>query len=158
MVDDAQWVTRFVLPWLYRGFRGRSSGDGVSAKRPDLRPVAAMFHLVDPQMWAASGAALRPQSLSAEGFVHLSFAHQVEGSANRHCADDASLVALEVDPLLPPSRVVVEDSYGSGTSFPHLYGPLPRAAVTAVHPMTRTAAGNWLFSAGGVTAPPSPDR
>lgn len=145
VVDDTGWLVRFLLPWLYRGLRGRSSGDGVSAKRPQLLPVAALFHLVDPQAWASCGDTLRPPSLSTEGFVHLSFADQVEGSANRHCSQASSLVALEVDPVLVGSQVRVEDSYDSGTSFPHVYGPLPRAAVTAVHPMSRAADGSWQF-------------
>jgi lysophospholipase L1-like esterase len=34
--DDLQWAREHFLPWVQRRLRGRSSGDGVSAKRPDL--------------------------------------------------------------------------------------------------------------------------
>ncbi len=37
---EALWVARFVVPKVIRSLRGRSSGDGRSAKRPQLGPVA----------------------------------------------------------------------------------------------------------------------
>jgi lysophospholipase L1-like esterase len=36
---DAAWAAAFLGPWVWRRVRGRSSGDGRSAKRPDLGPV-----------------------------------------------------------------------------------------------------------------------
>jgi lysophospholipase L1-like esterase len=36
---DAVWFGRHVTPWLVRRARGRSSGDGLTAKRPELEPV-----------------------------------------------------------------------------------------------------------------------
>jgi len=36
---ELRWVAGFVGPWLYRRVRGRSSGDGRTAKRPLLTPV-----------------------------------------------------------------------------------------------------------------------
>jgi lysophospholipase L1-like esterase len=38
--QDAVWAGRYLAPWLWRGVRGRSSGDGRDAKRPLLSPVA----------------------------------------------------------------------------------------------------------------------
>ncbi|MFJ3927755.1 SGNH/GDSL hydrolase family protein [Streptomyces sp. NPDC090022] len=38
-VDEARWVASFLGPWLGRRLRGRSSGDGRTAKRPQLLPV-----------------------------------------------------------------------------------------------------------------------
>lgn len=37
---DAAWVARHMTPWLVRRLRGVSSGDGRSAKRPELLPVS----------------------------------------------------------------------------------------------------------------------
>jgi uncharacterized protein (DUF952 family) len=111
--------------------------------------VPVIFHLLDPAEWSrtqiSEDGELRPPSLDAEGFVHFSFADQVAGSANRHLPDAPALVALEVDAELCGDRLVVEDSYGSGTAFPHLYGPLPVIAVVAVHPLSRGADGAWVF-------------
>jgi lysophospholipase L1-like esterase len=36
--QDAQWVRAYAAPWARRRLRGASSGDGLSAKRPDLLP------------------------------------------------------------------------------------------------------------------------
>ena len=37
-VENAYWIFIFVLPWIWRRLRGRSSGDGRSPKYPALRP------------------------------------------------------------------------------------------------------------------------
>ena len=42
---------------------------------------------------------------------------------------------LRIDPALVPAEIRVEDG------FPHVYGPLPVAAVTAAEPLTRDATG-----------------
>jgi hypothetical protein len=36
---DLDWTRTFVGPWMYRRFTGRSSGDGVQPKRPELLPI-----------------------------------------------------------------------------------------------------------------------
>ncbi|MGN9782581.1 SGNH/GDSL hydrolase family protein [Nonomuraea sp. ZG12] len=36
---EFRWIAGFAGPWIYRRIRGRSSGDGRTAKRPDLGPV-----------------------------------------------------------------------------------------------------------------------
>ncbi|HQR78911.1 MAG TPA: SGNH/GDSL hydrolase family protein [Actinomycetota bacterium] len=35
------WAGRYLAPWLGRGLTGRNSGDGVTAKRPQLLPVSS---------------------------------------------------------------------------------------------------------------------
>jgi hypothetical protein len=35
------WARRHMAPWVHRRITGRSSGDGVQPKRPDLAPVEA---------------------------------------------------------------------------------------------------------------------
>ncbi|NJC64442.1 SGNH/GDSL hydrolase family protein [Planosporangium flavigriseum] len=36
---DARWAARYLAPWIKRRLQGRSSGDLVTAKRPDLSPI-----------------------------------------------------------------------------------------------------------------------
>ena len=36
---NAQWVREFGAPWVQRRLTGRSSGDSIDPKRPDLSPV-----------------------------------------------------------------------------------------------------------------------
>ncbi len=39
MAAEIRWGTRYLIPWVWRHARGRSSGDGQAAKRPALEPV-----------------------------------------------------------------------------------------------------------------------
>jgi uncharacterized protein (DUF952 family) len=154
---DVRWLGRDVAPWLWRRARGRSSGDGIVAKRPRLLPVASLFHLIAPAEWPASGW-YRPDSLRAEGFVHLSFADQVQAVANARYRDVEGLVAVELDPVALGVEIRIEDSYGEGATFPHVYGPVPVGAVVTKHPLRRAADGSWAFSPDPATAAASPDR
>jgi lysophospholipase L1-like esterase len=38
--DDARWAKEYLTPWISRRLHGTSSGDGLSAKRPALEPIA----------------------------------------------------------------------------------------------------------------------
>lgn len=119
-----------------------------------------IFHLLDPQAWSAarSAGSHRPASLESEGFVHFSFAQQVAASADRHLGDAEELVAVEFEADDLAACLRIEDSYGSGTQFPHVYAALPTDLARAVHPMHRNAEGGWVFSPGGADAAASPDR
>ena len=39
LVEDASWIARFVAPWAWRRLRGRTTGDGIEPKQPQLAPV-----------------------------------------------------------------------------------------------------------------------
>ena len=69
-------------------------------------------------------------SLADVGFIHCSFADQVQATADLVYRGRADVVLLEIDPARVEAEVRVE-SLGGGT-FPHIYGPLPiRAVLTA---------------------------
>jgi len=38
-LDEVRWVAVYLAPWILRRLRGRSSGDGITPKRPTLCPV-----------------------------------------------------------------------------------------------------------------------
>ncbi|MFE9654307.1 DUF952 domain-containing protein [Micromonospora sp. NPDC006431] len=63
-----------------------------------------------------------------DGFVHLSSAEQLSGTAERYFAGQPDLLVLAVDPDLLGDALRWEPSRG-GALFPHAYGPLPLAAV-----------------------------
>ncbi|GAA3824269.1 SGNH/GDSL hydrolase family protein [Nocardioides panacisoli] len=46
-VEDADWLARYWLPWLYRHLRGLSTGDNRLAKRPELGPVFVPAAAID---------------------------------------------------------------------------------------------------------------
>jgi lysophospholipase L1-like esterase len=39
LLAELAWARTFAGPWVYRRLRGRSMGDGISAKRPTLAPI-----------------------------------------------------------------------------------------------------------------------
>ena len=96
-----------------------------------------LFHIARRRDWEAAlrvGAyriSTLDRTLEQEGFIHLSFARQVRGVADRFYADvDDQLVLLSIDPTKLTAPVVTEPV---GTEeFPHLYGELPVAAVRRV--------------------------
>ena len=110
-----------------------------------------IFHIVDRSVWARAQEAGEyvPAAFDADGFVHFSFPHQVARTANARYRDEPDLIVVEVESEEVPARLVVEDSYGSGEEFPHIYGPVPTSALVTIHELTRSADGDWLFSTGG---------
>lgn len=126
-----------------------------SAGRTVCAPGAmVIFHLTEPRLWQDALAigsytwSTRGASLDEVGFIHCSFPHQVEAVANRVYADwDEPLVLLELDPEQIPAEIRVENLEGGTEGFPHIYGPLPTAAVTAVHSLHRES-GGWKLPTG----------
>jgi uncharacterized protein (DUF952 family)/uncharacterized glyoxalase superfamily protein PhnB len=98
-----------------------------------------LFHIARRRDWESAqrvGAyriSTLDRTLEQEGFIHLSFARQVRGVADRFYAGVGDeLVLLSIDPAQLTARVVTESVPGSDDQFPHLYGELPVAAVRRV--------------------------
>jgi uncharacterized protein (DUF952 family)/heme-degrading monooxygenase HmoA len=109
---------------------------------------ATLVHIAMPDDWAAGQAAgeytmsTRGVTLEHERFIHCSFDHQVQSTANRFYADVDELVLLRIDPAALDAAVVVEPPFpGSVEHFPHIYGPIPLAAVVSATPWRRGADG-----------------
>lgn len=82
------------------------------------------------------------RTLQTEGFIHCSYADQVATVANTfYAAVDESLVLLTVDTDLLDAQVIAENTGGGIELFPHVYGPIPVAAVVAVTELSRDAGG-----------------
>ncbi len=91
-----------------------------------------IFHIVLPEVWAAFDTDLyRAASLESEGFIHCSFAEQLDAVIERYYsgADEIVVLEIETDDLM--SRVLNEPSTGNEI-YPHIYGPINRDAVVAV--------------------------
>jgi len=98
-----------------------------------------LVHLCSTDEWdhARSAGELCPGSLGEVGFVHLSAQHQVHLPANRLFAGRVDLVLLYLDPDRLGAPVRWEPGVAGDPAamlFPHLYGPLPAAAVVDVRP------------------------
>ena len=90
-----------------------------------------VYHIVVPEVWEAFDTQLyRAASLETEGFIHCSFAHQLDAVIKRYYSDAENIVVLEVETDRLMSRVLAEPSTGNEI-YPHIYGPINRDAIVA---------------------------
>lgn len=101
-----------------------------------------LFHLALRRDWEAAQRhgeyriSTLGRTLEDEGFLHASYRLQVEGVRSRFYAEVTEpLVLLEIDPDRLDVPVVEEVPDGADEAFPHIYGPLPVAAVVGVRPV-----------------------
>ncbi|HUV19376.1 MAG TPA: DUF952 domain-containing protein [Ilumatobacteraceae bacterium] len=111
-----------------------------------------IFHLALPDSWAAAFTtgeyrmSTRGITLEQEGFIHCSTRNQLEDTANRFYADLDQLVVLTIDQRLVPSPIVFEPPAPDlDVLFPHIYGPLPIAAVNLATQWTRQPDADWTL-------------
>ena len=105
-----------------------------------------VFHFTEEEQWqqaqqaGAYTGSTRGATLAEVGFVHCSFAEQVERVAHYlYDADFAGrLVVLEIDTDRLDAEVKVENLDGGVELFPHIYGAIPVGAVVAVRPLELT--------------------
>jgi uncharacterized protein (DUF952 family) len=98
-----------------------------------------IFKILSESQWQAmqaSGMFTGSPVDLADGYIHISTDAQVRETVAKHFAGQTDLVLLAIDPVRLPdiNRLRWEPSRG-GALFPHLYGPLPRAAVVADWPL-----------------------
>ena len=88
-----------------------------------------IYHIVLPELWAAfDGDLYEHASLVSEGFIHCSFAEQIDGVLQRYYSGAESVVLLEIDSEKLTSELVNEPSTNNEL-YPHIYGPINRDAV-----------------------------
>ncbi|HEY9306106.1 MAG TPA: DUF952 domain-containing protein [Mycobacterium sp.] len=117
---------------------------------------AVLVHLCPSDEWSFAKARgeLRPESLASVGFVHLSTPEQVHLPANRLFRDRDDLVLLHIDPGRLDAPIRWEPGLPTDPEsmlFPHLYGPLPVAAVIRVTSYLPGADGRYAPADVSVT-------
>ncbi len=113
---------------------------------PPRMPEAA-YKIVDAAEWRAAVAEGRYDGAPvdiADGYIHMSTEAQLADTARRHFAGRSDLLLLTVDLSQFGDDLVWEPSRGSDL-FPHLYAPLPVAAVMASRTFSVTADGEMAF-------------
>jgi uncharacterized protein (DUF952 family) len=80
------------------------------------------------------------RSLDEVGYIHCSFPHQVQPVADMAYKGRHDVVLLAIARSKLESEVRVEALAG-GEQYPHVYGPLPLAAVIDVRPVPLGADG-----------------
>jgi uncharacterized protein (DUF952 family) len=115
--------------------------------------MAQLFHVADCGDWMSAvrtGAyrgSTRGVTLDEQGFIHCSLRHQLLGVAEVLYADAQAddLVVLVIDSDLVQAPVRFEAPEPGTDEYPHIYGPLPTAAVTRVVPVSRDPAGRFIL-------------
>ena len=104
------------------------------------------YKIVDAAEWRAAVAEGRYEGAAvdlADGYIHMSTEAQLAETARRHFAGRSDLLLLTVDLSRFGDDLVWEPSRG-GALFPHLYAPLPVAAVTASRAFSVSADGEMI--------------
>jgi uncharacterized protein (DUF952 family) len=109
--------------------------------------MALIYKIVAAEEWRAAeaaGAFLGAAVDRADGYIHFSTAAQARETAAKWFAGrgDLALVAVDADALGAALRW--EKARG-GALFPHLYGPLPLAAVVWARPAPLGEDGRHRF-------------
>jgi uncharacterized protein (DUF952 family) len=114
--------------------------------------MSRVLHLAEQPAWSAAKSAgayersTRGLSLGEVGFVHTSTAAQLPGVAERFYADAGPLVVLAVDvPACELGGSPVRWDDVDGDLYPHVYGPIPVAAVVAELPASFGPDGNFVL-------------
>lgn len=89
-----------------------------------------IYHIVLPEVWEKfkDEKFYEAESLRSEGFIHCSFAEQVETVLRRYYKDAEKVLLLKIEPEKLTSKLVREPSTG-GEIYPHIYGVINKEAI-----------------------------
>jgi uncharacterized protein (DUF952 family) len=99
--------------------------------------ATAIYKICESALWreAKRSDAFRGAPVDLrDGFIHFSTSEQVRETAAKHFAGSADLMLVAVEVAALGDALKWEVSRG-GDLFPHLYGPLPLAAVLWAKPL-----------------------
>jgi uncharacterized protein (DUF952 family) len=109
-----------------------------------MTDTEVLYHAATTEDWEArSDDHYQPAQFADEGFVHASSAGQLLGTLHKHYPGRQDLILLTIDPARLSVEVIWEDLYGTGTDFPHLYGPVNLDAVLDATPLPCDADGRF---------------
>ena len=89
-----------------------------------------IYHIVLPKVWEEfkDKEFYEAESLKAEGFIHCSFAEQLDAVLERYYRDAGDVLVLTIEPEKLTSRLVNEPSTNNEI-YPHIYGKINRDAI-----------------------------
>lgn len=116
-----------------------------------------LVHLCGTEQWARCRrmGGIVPEDIGGGEFIHLSTPEQVHLPANRLYRGRDDLVLLHIDPTRLAAPVRWEPGVATDPEsmlFPHLYGPLPVAAVVRVTAYPPADDGTFPPITGGAPA------
>jgi uncharacterized protein (DUF952 family) len=89
-----------------------------------------IYHITTQASWDKfqGKPSYQADSLETEGFIHCSFAEQLDVVIDRYYRDQSRILILTIDTEKLRSKLVNEPSTG-GDIYPHIYGRLNHNAV-----------------------------
>lgn len=107
--------------------------------RAELVPPGNLFKIYSAPQWRTSqsrGELVPAPVDEADGFVHLSVAGQVRGTANKWFAGQPGLILLELDRAAVEAADLRWEPARGGELFPHVYGRIELSAVVKASPLS----------------------
>ena len=104
-----------------------------------FEPERVVYKICSREAWAAAredGVLRRSPDDDRDGYMHLSAAHQVQGSLLKHFPARAGLVLLAIPVQGLPENALRWEVSRAGQAFPHLYTALRRELVSEVLELT----------------------
>ncbi len=89
-----------------------------------------IYHIVTPEIWEKfkDENEYEAASLQTEGFIHCSFAEQLDAVLNRYYKDAEKVLILEIETDKLTSELVNEPSTNNEI-YPHIYGKINVDAI-----------------------------
>jgi uncharacterized protein (DUF952 family) len=110
-----------------------------------------LLHICPRDAWLSARAAgeYAADTLATEGFIHLSRRDQVLRPADLRFRGQSGLVLLEIDETRLTAPLAWEPGVpDADVLYPHVYGPIPLAAVVAVHAFPPLPDGSFEIPPG----------
>ncbi len=91
------------------------------------------YHITTPEQWEkyAEKDFYEAESLFTEGFIHASYAEQVDETLKLYYQDVPLVFILKIDPSVLSSKLVLEPSR-NGEIFPHIFGAINKSAIIGI--------------------------
>ena len=92
-----------------------------------------IYHIVTPEVWGKfkDKEIYYAASLTSEGFIHCSFAEQLDGVLQRYYKDAGKVLILTIETEKLTSKLVSEPSTNN-ENYPHIYGQINKSAVVNI--------------------------
>ncbi len=92
-----------------------------------------IYHIVTPEVWEKfkDETEYEAESLQTEGFIHCSFAEQLDAVLNRYYKDAEKVLILEIETEKLTSKLVNEPSTNNEI-YPHIYGKINKEAIIGI--------------------------
>lgn len=93
-----------------------------------------IYHIVLPEIWEnfKDKEEYEAESLLTEGFIHCSFAEQLDGVLQRYYSDAEKVLILTLETEKLSSKLINELSTNNEI-YPHIYGKINKSAIVEIN-------------------------